>query len=102
MVATPQTFFKGEPVRITGQIVNVLSNNALTDPTVLVFEIRAPGQDKVTYTYGVSPQLTRQSTGVYNLDIEPSESGLWRWRMEASGSIKAVREGTFTVSASLV
>jgi len=69
------------------------------DPTALVFKFTNPAGTTTTYTYGTDPQVIRDSTGNYQVDLSVSTAGLWLYWFEATGTAQAVEEGSFYVDA---
>ena len=53
------------------------------DPTSVAFKTMAGDGTTVTYTYGVSAAVIRDSVGVYHLDFVPATAGRW-WVQSAS------------------
>lgn len=75
---------------------------AVADPTTVTFRFDSPSKANTVYVYGVDGQLVRDSTGVYHVNIDPDEAGLWSWRFEGTGAIVAANQGQFRALASLV
>jgi len=69
------------------------------DPTVLVFRFKNPAGTTTTYTYGTGPQVVKDSTGNYHVDLSTATAGLWLYWFEATGTAQAVEEGSFYVDA---
>ena len=68
-------------------------DGAKVDPTTVVVKKIAPNGTVTTYTYGVSAEVTRVSTGVYTLLVTTSTEGRYgtRW-VGTEGSYSAVDE----------
>ena len=60
---------------------------AKVDPTSVTVAVRKPSGTSTTYTYGVSPELVKESTGVFYVPISLSEDGtfVWKWTGSAVG-----------------
>lgn len=91
------TFFEGATARVTATFED--QNHALADPTTVTAEFNNPAGTKTTYVYGVDAQLVRESIGVYHYDIDLSSPRVWHYRIEGTGTVKAVSQGQLTVIA---
>jgi hypothetical protein len=60
--------------------------------------VRNPSKEVTTYHYGVSPGLSKDSAGVYSLEIEADESGVWYYRFWSTGNGQAAEEESFRVN----
>lgn len=71
----------------------------LTDPTAVVFRIMSASLAETSFDYGVDPEVTRLSTGVYRLvyDLLSDDPGTWSVRCQGTGSLVAAVENTFEV-----
>ncbi len=48
--------------------------------------------------YGTDAELVKSATGVYHVDVDADEAGIWRYRFESgSGVGQAATEGHFKV-----
>jgi hypothetical protein len=70
---------------------------ALADPTGLVCKIVDPSSNQEKLTYGVDADLKKEATGIYYVDRTIDESGLWRYRFEASGAVQTHEENFIEV-----
>lgn len=56
-------------------------SDAAYDPTTVTCTVTAPNSDDTTYAYGTDSELTKTSTGVYQLLFDADAGGDWyvRW-----------------------
>jgi len=79
----PRVIFDyGEVVRARNTYTDP-DTGVLTNPSSVQVEVRAPSGTITTYVYGVDSQLTRPSTGIYQVLITLSQTGTYRWRWTA-------------------
>jgi hypothetical protein len=88
-------YFVGSDVRVTA-IFTV--DDVATNPTAVYADAYLPDGTVVTYTYGVSANLTRPSTGNYWLVIDCTQSGKWRIAWRSTGTAKAATSTSFEVN----
>lgn len=65
-------------------------DGSLADPSTVVFKAIKPDETLVTYTYGVDPEVVRESLGVFYLDYLLDQKGLHVVNFIGSGTIQAV------------
>lgn len=74
-----------------------------TNPTAVTCKVKKPGVSATTYTYGTDSELTRPSTGNYELalsvDYDSTYVGEWYYQWRGTGTCQAVEEGMFIVRA---
>lgn len=76
------------------------TNATLTDPTTVVYTARKDGAGTAsTYTYGVEPEVTRVSVGVFELRIVPVP-GLWTVHVQGTGAAYAADDIRFRITPS--
>lgn len=85
----------GDLVRCTGTFTDQ-SGTAL-DPTAVYFSFKNPSEVTTTYQYGVDVQLVKSSTGIYYVDINANDVGIWYYRFFSTGTGQTANEGLFTV-----
>lgn len=74
--------------------------NVLTDPTTVKAIVQKPSASAPTvYTYGVNAELVRTAVGKYHIEPELTEGGLWKVRIESSGTVVAAYQTKFRVLA---
>lgn len=77
----------------------------LADPTDVDFYWITPTDYASTsisghYAYPADPELVRDSTGMYHVDLPSSEEGRWYYKWDVSGAVTGTFEGTFAVGES--
>lgn len=87
---------KGDLVRVTGKFRDPTTDAPL-DPTTVRFKFTKPSGPITTYVLGTDPQLVKDATGDYHVDVDADEVGVWNWRWESTGTGQAAEEGYFTV-----
>jgi len=88
------SYDRGDLVHLTATF---LANGFPTDPSGIVFKTKSPSRVVTSYVYGIAGQLVRDSTGVYHIDLRPTEVGKWQYRWEASGAAESAESGRFYV-----
>jgi hypothetical protein len=83
------------------------STGAAADPDgTITIMVRDPENTVVTYTYGGSPALAKETTGRYYVDYDLDVTalvGFYFYRLAGTGSnVMASEEGSFEVRPSLV
>ena len=76
------------------------STKAYVDPDSVVFLAACYNGFSVSYTYGVDPELVRDSTGQYHVDMGVGQEGKWYFRFEgytAAGDPYGAVERVFEV-----
>lgn len=90
------TYDMGEKVKITGTFT---LNGEPADPATVRIYYKDPSGTIVTKTYGVDPEIAKESSGVYSFSISLDEAGSWYYRMDDGGNNVAA-EGQFQVRIS--
>jgi hypothetical protein len=88
----------GDLVRITGTFTN--SAGTAVDPTVVRAQYTDPSGNTTSLLYLTDAALVKASTGVYYVDIDADESGVWLYRFYATGTGQGAEEGYFEVVGS--
>lgn len=89
------TYDVGDLVRVTGTFTD--SSGNAQDPTAVYCAFKDPSGNVTTYQYGQDAALEKSSTGVYYVDIDVDEAGVWYYRWYATGTGQAAGESTFSV-----
>ena len=97
----PDSYDKGDLIEVEGQFKRV-SDGELFDPTTVKFAFKKPGAATVTYEHGVDAELTKDSVGVYQVELDLDTSGNWHYRMYAEGTGQTAAEGSVHVRDSNV
>ena len=86
----------GDLVRLTATFTN--SAGVVTDPTAVTCLLKLRyviGSTATTYTYPAN--ITKDSTGVFHVDVTPTTEGIWDYRWVGTGTVQAAVEGAFNV-----
>lgn len=90
------TYDVGDEVRCTGTFTE--SDGTVRNPSSVFFSFSAPSDTSATtYEYGVDTDIVRASTGVYYVDLDIDEAGVWRYRWYSTGTGRAADEAYFHV-----
>lgn len=92
-------FNLGQRAIVTGEIRRV-SDGALVDPVTLRVKVRNPRLEITTYVYGVDAEITRPSTGEYEISILLDKPGEWLIRFEGNDSNETSEQTTLGVDGS--
>lgn len=90
-------FFEGATARITARFED--ENHVLADPTTITAEFSNPAGVKTTWVFGADVELVRESVGVYHYDIDLNLPRVWHYRIEGTGTVKAVSQNQLNVVA---
>tara|TARA_R110000868_G_scaffold101874_2_gene280537 strand:+ start:173 stop:466 length:294 start_codon:yes stop_codon:yes gene_type:complete len=90
---------KNDTARFSLIVTDPFNRDAAADPSTVLFKTKQ-GVTSTTYTYGVSSELVRDSTGRYHIDIPLTVVGTWYWRWQTSGSFAGAQEGSVVVNSS--
>jgi hypothetical protein len=91
-------FTKGATVRVTGTFRNAA--NALADPSTVTFKYKIGTATTVTLAYPAT--ITKDSTGVYHVDLVASTSGTWWYRWESTGDPQTSVEVSYFITPTRV
>lgn len=70
-------------------------NNSVTDPSTIKLRVTKPDESSVDYSYAAET-LTKDSTGVYYVEIVMDQVGDWLFRWETTAP-QTAEEGSFIV-----
>ncbi len=90
----------GDLVRVTGTFTDV--DGVATDPDVVRVKYQDPSGNDTTDLYGTN-NTVKSATGVYYLDIDIDEAGIWYYRIEgetSGGAGQGAAESWFSVNSS--
>lgn len=87
----------GALVRLTGTFTDPNNDDAAIDPTNVLLDVKEPGKDVTSYTYGVGGTIVKDSTGAYHADISVSTAGRWWYRWYSTGTAQTADEESFIV-----
>ena len=88
-------YFVGSDVRVTAVFT---VDDVATNPTDVYADVYLPDGTVLTYTYGISSNLTRPSTGTYYLIVDCTQQGRWRVAWRSTGTAKAATSTNFEVN----
>lgn len=88
----------GDLVRCSGLFTD--SDDVSIDPDSVFCKVKNPGGTITEYKYSVNPELVRDDTGEYHVDVDMNKPGDWWCRFYSTGSGQAAGEGTFWVRVS--
>jgi len=87
-------FAKGATIRHTGTFRNAAG--ALADPSTVVFKYKIGTATTVTLTYPAT--VTKDSTGVYHVDLVAATAATWWYRWESTGDPQTSVEVSYFVT----
>jgi hypothetical protein len=93
-----ETYDEGDLVRVTGTFTNAAGT--AVDPAAVTAYCRNPSRVVTTFVYGTDVEVVRSATGVYYMDINANEPGLWRYGFRSTGSGQGADEHRFYVEGS--
>lgn len=90
-----------------GQAVTVTETFSLlgtpTNPTTVTYVVKDPTGVETSYVFGVAPEVTNPSVGIFVLSLPPSsEPGQWFYEITGTGAVEASGTGEFTVLQSVM
>lgn len=91
-------YYYGTKIRCKGTFSDADGDEQ--DPENVYFQFIEPEQDAVSYEYGVDPEVVKEATGIYYVDLDGSTIGDWKYRFYSTGVGQAASEATFTVRSS--
>lgn len=101
-MATTSTFTRGNPVTIVERFYRIDpitgGPGVLTDPGTIIFHVQNSDGGLTVYTYLIDPEITRISTGLYLLSLDPMlPPGIYQWIAIGTGGGNWTNDGTFTI-----
>lgn len=91
----PNSYSEGQRIKTTGTFTDL--NGALVDPAIVRFHAisdQTPTIVTVNALYGVDPDITKVSTGVYRYDLLLNRHGHWQYGYTGEGSHEGALWGT--------
>ena len=95
---TISTYDIGNQVDMVG--VFTTSAGATVDPSTVLCLFQNPAGTETTYTYGVDAELTKLSTGRYQLRLTTAAAGNHFYRFKGTAGVICAGESWFRVRAS--
>jgi hypothetical protein len=83
----------GDEVRVTGTFTD--SAGTEQDPNAVFFQYEDPSGTVTALAYPADAALVKDDTGIYHVDIDVDEAGMWHWRWYSTGVGQAADEGQF-------
>lgn len=69
-----------------------------TDPTTVTYMVKGPDGVETTYIWGIAPEVSNPSVGVYVLQLAPpADPGLYFYSIVGTGAVEAAGGGDFTI-----
>ena len=90
------TYDINDVVRVTSTFT-VSSVN--TDPSDVHLKIKTPGGITSLYVYSLA-EITKSATGIYYKDIAVDDDGMYYYRFEGTGTVRAASEHSFKIRSS--
>lgn len=89
------TYTLGTEVTLFGSFLD--EDGSPADPGGVTFTIELPDESTEVFVFGVDAEVTKTSTGNYELAYVPPASGTYNYKITGTDPVVAVHEGTFTV-----
>lgn len=86
----------GDSVRASN-VFTVFGTETELDPDDVFVSVKTPAAVLTTYEYLVDVELVRDALGMFHIDINADEAGLWYVRWFSEGNGQAADEESFTV-----
>ena len=89
------TYLAGTAVKITETFT---VSGTPTNPTTVTFTVEDPLLVSTNYVFGVAPEVTRPSTGVYVLQLPAQNTvGVYHYSVVGTGAVVAQSQGDFVI-----
>lgn len=96
MSSNDSQYIRGEVARLSLTVTDI--DGLAADPGTVVLKVRQPDGTVVTHT----PDVVRDSAGVYHADLVLSAAGMWAYRWELDAPNAGAAEGVIQVQKSRV
>jgi len=93
---------EGSEVRLTCEFRDPFDNYSLVDPETVKVAWLDPSDNYTEKTYGTDPEVVKDSTGQYHIDILANAGGEWKYRWWSTGTITTATESKFLVAGRTV
>jgi hypothetical protein len=88
----------GDTIRLTGTFASTAGVPA--NPTNVTVWVKAPSS--TVAVADSSTEWSNPSVGTFTLDVVPTSTGVWAYRVFSSGNITAAEEGQFMIRTPLI
>src|SRR5690606_31478154 len=95
-----ETCYVGTAETVTATFTSVSSGDKV-DPTTVTAGVRSEGGTLTEYVYNTDPEVVRDSTGVYHINVTPDSDGTWTVAFKGTGTAVVVNQDTFTAIPSI-
>lgn len=85
----------GDLVTVEGAFTD--ANDDPADPAAVSFAFEDPAGTVTTYAYQADPEIVKDSTGNYHVDVSATAAGDWHYRWIATGAGQGAQIGQFMV-----
>lgn len=85
-----------DPTTGEGGFTDMLTG-VVMDPDVVNLSIKKPDNTVATYVYNTDPEIEKNATGQYHMDVDTDQAGQWRYRWWSTGDGQAAQEKVFVV-----
>lgn len=95
MTGINQQFDIGQQIRMRCEF---RVDDVLTDPTTATLTVFDPSENTDNYSLS-GATITKLSDGIFYVDIDLDEAGVWYFKWTSTGAVKAAKQGQFEVAA---
>jgi hypothetical protein len=74
--------------------------SVLTDPTTVTLKVKDPDGNVDTYTW-LGGTITKDGVGQFSKQVPTDDHGIWSYRWEATGTVRAAVERQFKIKRSM-
>jgi len=93
---------EGSEVRLICEFRDPFNGYALVDPDTVKVAWLDPSDNYTEKTYGTDPEVVKDGTGQYHIDVTVNAGGEWKYRWWSTGTITTAAEASFQVAARTV
>ena len=85
-----------DQVRVTAKFRDKASD-ALVDPDTVTVKYKNPSGTTTTKIFGTDAEVVKSSVGVYYIDVDANDEGIWQVRWISTGAGAAAEPDSFGV-----
>jgi hypothetical protein len=89
------TYDVGDLVKVSVLFTDV--NDEPADPATVSLAFSDPSGNSLTYDYGSDPEVVKNSTGSYYVELSIDEAGDWFYRWYSTGAGQGSEQSQFAV-----